>query len=80
MAADLAPLLTQTENRYGRDVKPEQMEFYLSMLGMHMDGGTFTLVAYKNNRPVAFSLALLCGDRWIMRAWGCDYASLVSRY
>jgi predicted N-acyltransferase len=76
VAAKLAPLLTQTENRYGRDVNREQMEFYLLMLGMHMEGDSFTLVAYRNERPVAFSLALLCSDRWVMRSWGCDYASV----
>lgn len=76
VAADLAPLLAQTENRYGRGVDRDQMEFFLLMLGMNLGEDSITLVAYRDERPVAFSLALLGGDRWVMRSWGCDYTAV----
>ncbi|MFD5467361.1 GNAT family N-acetyltransferase [Kitasatospora sp. NPDC127059] len=73
LAAALAPLAAQTEHRYGHDITVEQVEFYLTMLGMDLD--CVTLVAYRDGRPVGFSLTIDRGDRWIMRSWGCDYAS-----
>lgn len=78
VATDLAPLLTDTENRYGRGVDLPQIHFYLSFLGMHLDGDCRTLVAYRDERPVAFSLLVLRGDYWIVKAWGCDNASVRS--
>lgn len=76
VAADLAPLLAETENRHGRGVSREQMEFHLLTLGMNLEDHSITLVAHRDRRPVAFTLVLLYGDRWIGRAWGCDYAAI----
>lgn len=75
-AMDAAPLIAQTEKRYGRDIQPEQVASYLMLLGTYLDDDCFALVARKNGRPVASSIILACGDRWIVRAWGCDYAAL----
>jgi predicted N-acyltransferase len=75
VAADLAPLLAGTENRYGRDVTAEQMEFYLMMLAVNLDDECVTLVGYRDQRPVAFSLILACADRWVARCFGRDYAA-----
>jgi predicted N-acyltransferase len=76
VAAQLAPLLTQTENRYGHAVTREQMEFYLLMLGMSMEDASLTLVAYDDGRPVAFTVVLLGDEKWFVRAWGCDYTAV----
>ncbi len=75
-AGELAPLLVQTEKRYGRDADPRQIEFHYTLLGMHLDEDFTALVAYQRDRPVACSLLLACGNRWISKAWGCDYTAL----
>lgn len=76
VAIDVAPLIAQTEKRHGRDVEPEQIASYFMLLGTHLDDDGFVLVANKNGRPVASTVILACGNRWIIRAWGCDYAAL----
>jgi uncharacterized protein len=76
VATEVAPLMAQTEKRYGRDIEAEQIASYFMLLGTYLDDDGFALVARKNDRPVAASIVLACGDRWILRAWGCDYAAL----
>lgn len=76
VATDVAPLIAQTEKRYGRDIQPAQIASYFMFLGTCLDDDCFVLVARKNGRPVASTIVLACGDRWIIRAWGCDYAAL----
>lgn len=75
-ATGVAPLIAQTEKRYGRDIQPEQVASYFMLLGTHLDDDGVALVARKNGQPIASSIVLICGDRWILRAWGCDYAAL----
>ena len=74
VAGVLAPLLAQTEKRYGRDADPRQIEFHYTLLGMALGDDFIALVGYEQGRPVACSLLLKCGNRWISKAWGCDYA------
>jgi predicted N-acyltransferase len=74
-AARLAPLLAQTERRYGRATDPGQIAFHYTLLGMHLGGDFLATVAYRRDRPVACSLLLRSGNRLISKAWGCDYAA-----
>ena len=73
VAGELAPLLAATERRYGRTADPHQIEFHYTLLAMDLADDFVALVAYRADRPVACSLLLACGDRWISKAWGCDY-------
>ncbi len=79
-AARLAPLLAQTEQRYGRQADPRQIAFHYSLLGMHLGDDFVALVAYRQRRPVACSLLLSCGGRLISKAWGCDYAAVGDQF
>jgi predicted N-acyltransferase len=72
-AAELAPLLAQTERRYGRAITDEEAEFYLTLRAMHLGDNCLTLVLSDAGRPVAFSLTFRCGECWVMSSWGCDY-------
>jgi len=75
-APRLAPLLAQTERRYGREADPRQMAFHYTLLGTYLADDDFVaLVAYREQRPVACSLLLTSGTRLISKAWGCDYAA-----
>ena len=71
----LAPMLAQTELRHGNPLDPGQIEFHYALLGMLLGKDFTALVAYRDGRPVACSLLLACGSRWISKAWGCDYAA-----
>jgi uncharacterized protein len=75
VAGEVAPLLAATEQRHGRAADPEQIDFHYTLLGMYLEEDFFALVAYQADRPVACSLLLACGDRWISKAWGRDYAA-----
>ena len=79
VAEETAPLLAETEKRYGREADPRRIEFHYTLLGMHLGDDFVALVAYLGGRPVACSLLLACGDRWISKAWGCDYAAVGDR-
>lgn len=74
-AADLAPLLAQTEHRYGHVVEAEHVEFHLRLLALRDDADTVTLVADRGG-PAACCIIVASGDRWLVEAWGCDYASV----
>jgi predicted N-acyltransferase len=75
VAAEVAPLLAQTQNRYGDVADPAETEFYLAMLAMNPGAETRALVGYQAGRPVAFSVVLRYGDTWAVRAFGRDYAA-----
>ncbi|WP_433389470.1 GNAT family N-acetyltransferase [Micromonospora sp. KLBMP9576] len=71
----IAPLLVQTERRHGNDLDVQQVEFHYTLLAMGLREDFTALVAYADGEPVACSLLLACGNRWILKAWGCDYAT-----
>ncbi len=75
VAAELAPLLAQTQNRHGDAADPAETEFYLAMLAMNPGATTRALVGYRTGKPVAFSVVLVRGDDWAIRAFGRDYAT-----
>ncbi|MEV4534074.1 GNAT family N-acetyltransferase [Asanoa sp. NPDC049518] len=75
VVGELAPLLAATERRYGHAADLRQIEFHYTLLAMELADDFVALVAYLADRPVACSLLLACGDRWISKAWGCDYAA-----
>ena len=80
VAGEVAPLLAATEQRHGRAADAQQIEFHYSLLGMELGEDFVALVGYLDGRPVACSVLLTCGDRWIAKAWGCDYAALVDAF
>ncbi|HUZ57105.1 MAG TPA: GNAT family N-acetyltransferase [Streptosporangiaceae bacterium] len=80
VATEVAPLMAQTETRYGKNFAPAQIAAYFMLLGTHLDEDCFALVAHKNDRPIASSVVLGCGDRWVVRGWGCDYAAIGDDY
>lgn len=80
VAGELAPLLAQTNQRYGQDADPQRIEFHYTLLGTHLRDDFVALVAYQDGRPVACSLLLACGNRWISKAWGCDYTRADHRF
>ncbi|WP_176985088.1 GNAT family N-acetyltransferase [Asanoa ishikariensis] len=80
VAGELAPLLAATERRYGHAADPRQIEFHYTLLAMDLADDFVALVAYLADRPVACSLLLACGDRWISKAWGCDYAAAGNQF
>ena len=71
----LAPMLAQTELRRQPPRSRAKIEFHYALLGMLLGKDFTALVAYRDGRPVACSLLLACGSRWISKAWGCDYAA-----
>lgn len=75
VAAELAPLLAQTQRRYGETTDPYEAEFYLNMLAMTSGTGLSALVGYLSRKPVAFSLLHRQGRTWMIRAVGRDYAA-----
>jgi uncharacterized protein len=80
VAGEVAPLLAATEQRHGRTADAQQIEFHYSLLGMELGDDFVALVGYLDGRPVACSVLLTCGDRWIVKAWGCDYSALVDAF
>jgi uncharacterized protein len=76
VATDVAPLVAQTEKRYGRDIQPDRIASYFMLMGTLLDRDCFALVAYKDGRPAASSIIMTRGDCWLVRGWGCDYPAL----
>jgi uncharacterized protein len=74
VAAEVAPLLAQTQDRHGAGADPAETELYLAMLAMNPGAETRALVGYRAGTPVAFSVLLRRGDDWAVRAFGRDYA------
>lgn len=75
VAAEVAPLLAQTQQRHGDPAGPLEAEFYLAMLAMTPGSEVRALVGYLSGRPVAFSVVHRRGGTWAIRAVGRDYAA-----
>ncbi|MYW69879.1 GNAT family N-acetyltransferase [Streptomyces sp. SID8379] len=75
VAAEVAPLLAQTQQRHGDSADPVEAEFYLAMLALTPGSEVRALVGYLSGRPVAFSVVHRRGDTWAVRAVGRDYAA-----
>lgn len=75
VAAEVAPLLAQTQQRHGDTVGPLEAEFYLAMLAMTPGSEVRALVGYLSGKPVAFSVVHRRGGTWAIRAVGRDYAA-----
>ncbi|MBC3840309.1 GNAT family N-acetyltransferase [Streptacidiphilus sp. 4-A2] len=71
---EIAPLVFQVEQRYGRATTAEQLEFYLTGLGLAMDDSGFALVARRGTGIVGAVVVQALDDEWVLRCWGCDYA------
>lgn len=76
VATEVAPLVAQTEKRYGRNILPAKIASYFMLMGTLLEGDCFALVAYRNGQPVASSIVIADGHRWAVRGWGCDYEAL----
>ncbi|MER7169891.1 GNAT family N-acetyltransferase [Streptomyces mesophilus] len=75
VAAEVAPLLAQTQRRHGDTADPLEAEFYLAMLAMTPGSEVRALVGYLPGGPVAFSVVHRRGGTWAVRAVGRDYAA-----
>ncbi|RDI23119.1 GNAT family N-acetyltransferase [Lentzea flaviverrucosa] len=71
---EMAPLLAQTESRYGRDLTPDQMELYLATIAAFHGDNASVLAVWRGEQPVAFALLIDGGSTWDVRAWGRDYS------
>ncbi len=75
VAAEVAQLLAQTQQRHGDAAGPLEAELYLAMLAMTAGSEVRALVGYLSGAPVAFSVVHRRGGTWSIRAVGRDYAA-----
>ncbi|MEU3721331.1 GNAT family N-acetyltransferase [Streptomyces sp. NPDC031705] len=71
---EIAPLVLQVEQRYARATTAEQIEFYLTGLGLAMDDSGFALVARRDGAVIGACVVWEYEDEWVVRCWGCDYS------
>ncbi|MFF7635956.1 peptidogalycan biosysnthesis protein [Kitasatospora sp. NPDC008050] len=71
---EIAPLVHQVEQRYGRSTTADQIEFYLTGLGLAMADSGFALVARRGAELLGVCVIWEREGDWVIRCWGCDYA------